>query len=264
MRLIGAAFLAILAVTAEAGPRVASFSPGATRTLTDLGAAEEIVAATRWCPLPKDHPAPRTCDAFAPDMEKLQSTRPELVILPRLANPLWAERCRKAGYRTLVLEPESPASVAADIIAIGEAVGRKPAAKELAVRLGPAHLDADPRCAAAVIWSGVTAGEDSYLAGPLSTFGFTLVPAKGSWNRLDWETLAAANPRLIIWVEESPQDGPVLKSEAKREQLGQVPALKDVMAVRDGAVYVAPSGSEWLPGSGLVSLRARLKDLPRQ
>lgn len=252
-----------LASWSEAATRIASFSPGATRTLTDLGAGEEIVAATRWCPLPKNHPAPRTCDAFTPDMEKLQSVRPELVILPRLANPLWAERCRKAGFRTLVLEPESSASVAADIISIGEAVGRKPAAQELAARLGPAHLDAGPRRTVAVIWSGVTAGEDSYLAGPLETFGFTLVPSKGSWNRLDWETLAAADPRLIIWVEEASQDGPVIKSEAKRTQLSQVPAVKDVMAVREGSVYVAPSGSEWLPGSGLVSLRARLRDLPR-
>lgn len=262
MRIVPLLVLA-LASWSQASTRIASFSPGATRTLTDLGAGDEIVAATRWCPLPAEHPAPRHCDAFAPDMEKLQSTRPELVILPRLVNPLWAERCRKAGYRTLVLEPESSASVEADIIAIGEAVGRKPAAKELAAKLGPAHLDAGPGRTAAVIWSGVTAGEDSYLAGPLRTFGFTLVPAKGSWNRLDWETLAAANPRMIIWIEESSQDGPVIKSEIKRVQLSQVPAVKDVMAVREGSVYVAPSGTEWLPGSGLVSLRARLRDLPR-
>lgn len=262
MRIVPLLVLA-LASWSQAATRIASFSPGATRTLTDLGAGDEIVAATRWCPLPAEHPAPRHCDAFAPDMEKLRSTRPELVILPRLANPLWAERCRKAGYRTLVLEPESSASVEADIIAIGEAVGRKPAAKELAAKLGPTHLDAGPRRTVAVIWSGVTAGEDSYLAGPLRTFGFTLVPAGGSWNRVDWETLAAANPGLIIWVEESSRNGPVIKSETKRAQLSQVPVVKDVMAVREGAVYVAPSGSEWLPGSGLVSLRARLRDLPR-
>ncbi len=252
-----------LASSSEAATRVASFSPGATRTLTDLGAGEEIVAATRWCPLPKDHPAPRTCDAFAPDMEKLQASRPELVILPRLANPLWAERCRKAGFRTLVLEPESSASVAADILAIGEAVGRKPAAKELAAQLGAGHLDAGPRRTVAVIWSGVTAGEDSYLAGPLRTFGFELVPTKGSWNRLDWETLAAADPRLIIWIEESAKDGPLVKSEDRLSQLSQITALKDVRAVSTGEVYVAPSGSVWLPGSGLAGLRARLSGLPR-
>lgn len=255
--------LIAIAPWAEASTRVASFSPGATRTLMDLGAGEEIVAATRWCPLPAGHPAPRHCDAFAPDMEKLQAARPELVILPRLANPLWAERCRKAGFRTLVLEPESSASVAADIRSIGAAVGRKPDAEELAAKLGPTHLDAGPGRTVAVIWNGVAAGADSYLAGPFQTFGFTLVPAGGSWNRLDWETLAAADPRIIIWIEESAKDGPLVKSETRRAQLGQVPALKGVRAVRTGAVYAAPSGSEWLPGSGLVSLGDRLRDLPR-
>jgi len=245
------------------GRRIASYSPGATQTLLDLGCAEEIVMATRWCPLPKDHPAARDADVFLPDLERLLKTGPDLVILPRVANPLWAERCAKAGLRTLVLHRESPDSVSQDINAIGEAVARKPAAKELAAKLGPTHLDAGPRRTVAVIWSGVTAGEDSYLAGPLRTFGFTLVPAGGSWNRLDWETLAAANPRLIIWVEESSRDGPVIKSETRRAQLSQVPAVKDVIAVREGTVFVAPSGSEWLPGSGLVNLRARLRDLPR-
>jgi len=255
--------VAALSAAADGATRVASFSPGATRTLTDLGATDEVVAVTRWCPLPEGHPAARTCDAFAPDMERLRAARPDVVILPRLANPLWAERCRKEGFRTLVLSPESADSAAADILAIGEAVGRKPAAKGLAAQLGPAYDDASPRRTVAVIWSGVTAGEDSYLAGPLRTFGFTLVPAKGSWNRLDWETLADANPQLIIWVEESPKDGPVVKSAARLSQLSQVPAVKDVRAVREGSVYAVPSGSDWLPGSGLAGLRLRLGDLPR-
>lgn len=255
--------LIALAPWSEAATRVASFSPGASRTLMDLGAADEIVAATRWCPLPASHPAPRLCDAFAPDIERLRSARPELVILPRLANPLWAERCRKEGFRTLVLSPESSGSVAADILAIGEALGRRSAAEKLAARLGPTHADEGSRRTAAVIWGGVTAGGESYLAGPLGTFGFTLVPGQGSWNRLDWETLADANPQVIIWVEESPNDGPLVKSESRLSQLAQVTAFKDVKAIRTGAVYVAPSGSEWLPGSGLVSLGAKLRDLPR-
>ena len=96
-------WLATCLTLSAAGHRIASFSPGATQTLIDLGCSPEIVMATRWCPLPKDHPAARDADVFLPDLERLLKTKPDLVILPRMANPLWAEKCAKAGLQTLVL-----------------------------------------------------------------------------------------------------------------------------------------------------------------
>ena len=61
---------------AEGPQRIASYSPGATQTLLDLGCRERIVAATRWCPLPPSHAAARTCDAFNPDLETLRLAKP--------------------------------------------------------------------------------------------------------------------------------------------------------------------------------------------
>ena len=117
-------WLATCLTLGAAGHRIASYSPGATQTLVDLGCSAEIVMATRWCPLPKDHPAARDADVFMPDLERLLRTKPDLVILPRMANPLWAEKCAKAGLRTLVLNPESRDSVSKDILRLGEATGR--------------------------------------------------------------------------------------------------------------------------------------------
>ncbi len=126
------------------GHRIASYSPGATQTLIDLGCSPEIVMATRWCPLPKEHLAARDADVFLPDLERLLKTKPDLVILPRMANPLWAEKCAKAGLRTLVLNPESRDSVSKDILLIGEATGRTDAAKKIAAIFAnrPATTDA--------------------------------------------------------------------------------------------------------------------------
>ena len=50
LALLGAAVLAV-----AAPERIATYSPGATRTLVDFGAADKVVAATRWCPLPATH-----------------------------------------------------------------------------------------------------------------------------------------------------------------------------------------------------------------
>ena len=263
MRAAAASVLALAAATLAAGPRIASFSPGATRTLADLGVTDDIVAATRWCPLPPAHAAARTCDAFAPDMERLKAARPDVVIVPRTANPLWPERCRKEGFVTLVLSPESPDSVAADIRMIGAAVGRAEKAESLAALLGPTHADAGPRRKIAVIWGGVMAGPQSYLAGPLRNWGFILGPDRGSWSRLDWEELAAADPDAIVWIEESEKDGPLSPSLQKLALLRQMPVLEKVRAVRNGSVYAGPSGSEWLPGSGLTASRQKLSGFPR-
>ncbi len=263
MRAAAGAALILLAAAVDAGPRVASFSPGATRTLIDLGVADDIAAATRWCPLPATHAAARSCDAFAPDMERLKAARPEIVIVPRSANPLWPERCRKEGFRTVILSPESPDSVAADIRLIGAAVGCAEKAEALASRLGLAHSDAGPRRNIAIIWGGVTAGPQSYLAGPLRDWGYTLVPTKGSWSRLDWEEMTREDIAAIVWIEESEQDGPLAPSSQKLALLRQMPALERVRAVQSGSVYAGPSGSDWLPGSGLLALRQKLGAIPR-
>jgi len=161
----------LLALLAQAEPsRIASYSPGATQTLLDLGASSEIVAATRWCPLPRSHPADRRCDAFTPDLEALLQTRPTLVVLPRLANPLWAEKCRGAGLNVLMLHQEGPDSVLKDIRLLGGAVGRKDRAEELAKALEGGGTSPSRRLL--IIWDGMMAGPDSYLASPLKKAGF--------------------------------------------------------------------------------------------
>ena len=78
--------------------RIASYSPGATQTLLDLGCSAEIVMATRWCPLPKEHPAVRDADVFLPDLEKLLTTKPDLVIIPEWPIRSGRRNARRPAY----------------------------------------------------------------------------------------------------------------------------------------------------------------------
>ncbi len=242
-----------------AGHRIASYSPGATQTLLDLGGAEEIVMATRWCPLPKDHPAARDADVFLPDLERLLKAKPDLVILPRMANPLWAEKCAKAGLRTIVLHAESHDSVHKDIIALGEATGRGQAAKEIVIRM-TAGTSAPPK-KIIIIWDGVMAGPESYLAEPLAHAAFRSGLSQGSWVKFDWELLAAANPDAVIWIQNSETNGTIEAYPEKIAEMSQIPAIKDLACVNKGHVYQAKSGSNWLPGSGLQKIMPELGKL---
>ena len=243
-------WLATCLTLSAGGHRIASYSPGATQTLIDLGCSAEIVMATRWCPLPKDHPAARDADVFMPDLERLLGVKPDLVILPRMANPLWAEKCAKAGLRTLVLNPESRDSVSKDILLLGEATGRTDAAKKITTLLSSRPAMTVRRII--VIWDGVMAGPDSYLAEPLAAAGLQSALSRGAWVKFDWELLVSAKPDAVLWVQNSGTDSLITTSPEKAVEMGRIPGVRDLGCVKNKHIYQVNSGSNWLPGSGLT------------
>jgi ABC-type Fe3+-hydroxamate transport system substrate-binding protein len=255
MRLLLVWFLS-LGVLESADNRIASFSPGATQTLLDLGCSAEIVAATRWCPLPKEHPASRTCDVFQPDLEKLLLTKPTLVILPRMANPLWADKCTKAGLRTIVLHPESKTSCSQDIQLLGEATGRTEAAEKYSALLK--SRPAQPGKKIIIVWDGVMAGPESYLAEPMAVAGFISALPRGSWVKFDWELLTAARPDAILWIQNNGANSPIADSPDKVTEMAKIPSVKDLPCLKARRIYQGMSGNNWLPGSGLTKILPEL------
>jgi len=236
--------------------RIASYSPGATQTLIDLNYASQIVAATKWCPLPAQHTASRDCDVFNPDLEKLLQKKPTLVILPRLANPLWAERCRQAGFNVLVLSPENKNSVADDISLIGKAVGQENLASDLILALGKNRSVSAKKLL--VIWDGMMAGKNSYLAGPLEKSGFELPLPDSTWIKCDWEMIARFNPDVILWINNNPVDGPITLSAERLREFADLPAVREVNAVKNKKIFSTYSGCNWLPSSSLFSACSKM------
>ncbi|NDD71450.1 hypothetical protein EBZ97_05340 [bacterium] len=216
--------------------RIVSYSPGATQTLIDLNCAPQIVAVTKWCPLPAQHSASRDCDVFNPDLEKLLQKKPTLVILPRLANPLWADRCRQAGLNVLVLTSENKNSVCEDVRLIGEAVQHKNLA-------------------------GMMAGKNSYLAGPLERNGFDFPFPDSTWIKCDWEMIAHFNPDIILWINNNPSDGPIALSPEHLSEFTKLPAVREVNAVKNKKVFSTNSGCNWLPSSSLFNACLKMNKL---
>ena len=245
--------------TAAEPVRIASYSPGATQTLIDLNCSAQIVAATQWCPLPAQHSASRDCDVFNPDLEKLLQKKPNLVILPRLANPLWADRCRQAGLKVLVLSAESKNSVGEDVRLIGEAVHQENLAKDLISSLEKPRSTSSKKLL--ILWDGMMAGKNSYLAGPLEKVGYDLPFPNTSWTKCDWEMIAQYNPDVILWINSNPKDGPIELSADHLRDFEDLPAVRNVNAVKNKKVYFTTSGCNWLPSSSLFNACLKMNKL---
>jgi ABC-type Fe3+-hydroxamate transport system substrate-binding protein len=249
------------ASSAEPPQRIASYSPGATQTLLDLGSSAQLVATTRWCPLPKTHPASRTCDAFNPDLETLLQAKPDLVILPRLANPLWAERCTRAGLKIVVLQSEGPDSVARDLELLGEATHQQAAAKALRTQLGKAAAS-EPKTLL-IVWDGMMAGPDAYTTLALKQAGFKSPLQSGTWVKLDWEILVRTNPDAVLWIDSKPENTPITPSQVRQRELSEIIVVKELKFVKASQIYATTSGSHWLPGTGLILAAEKLTELSK-
>ena len=240
--------------------RLVSYSPGATQTLIDLNQATLIVGATSWCPLPQSHPAPRKCDVFNPDLESLIQLKPSCVILPRLANPLWANRCQQAGFKVLLLSAENNNSAASDIRSLGALVNQKDLAEKIARSLeGKSSPDTQSLL---IIWDGMMAGENSYLGNPLKTAGYHSPLTDNTWQKVDWETVARLKPDGFLWIENNPNDSAITPSAQHLAELKKIPVVQNLASVQNGRVYGTTSGSDWLPGSGLVRAMEKLRGIP--
>lgn len=254
--------LSVLDALAASPPRIASFSPAATRILTDLGATGEVTAATRWCELPEGHPARRDCDAFEPDLEALRASGAEIAILPRLANPMLAARVRSLGLRTIVLAPESPDSPAEDIASLAEALGRQPAGRSLLdARKAVRHPATGKRVL--IIWDGVCAGPSSYLSWVIRSAGAEVAIPEGTWPAWDIELATRSAPDLVLRLGANGPATPEVDREALKAWRA-TPGLRTTHAAQAGCVYHLKPGTDWLPASGQPRAAATLADLLRK
>ena len=246
----------------ELPQRIASLSPAASRILLDLGAGDQLVLATQWCELPERHPAAREADAFTPDFERLIKLKPDLVILSRLANPLLAERLRSLQLPVLVLSAEAPDSPATDIHLLGQRLGKDVAAQRLLDERRVTKILARDAPRLLMVWDGVCAGPQSYLAWVATASGYRLASLEGAWPEWDREQAGRSQPDVVLYLT---RDGPetLELDQARLKEWQSDPALRLTNAALRGSVWKTRARSIWLPASGLPEAAALLRALPK-
>jgi endonuclease-3 len=192
-----------------AGPeRIVSLVPSVTELLVQWGLGARLAGRTSFCVEPKWIRAsvPAVGGTKTPDIERILSLRPDLVILERDENTLAAaEALGAAGLRLLVLHIRSLRDCLAAFRALGDGVGLpaqgKAAAAALKADLGrrPAK---GPRTLT-LVWKDpwISAGPDTYVSDLVRRAGLTPIGPDG-YPHLAEADLDALEPQVLLLPDE--------------------------------------------------------------
>ncbi len=209
MQVFLAAVLLLLgfAVTADAYERIVSLSPQITESLYLLDAGREVVAVTTYCRRPDEATFKEKIGSpLRPDIEKIVSLRPDLVLGSREGNPPWIiERLRRLGLNVIYFErPHNLEGLLANFLQLSETVGARERGREIVagVRRGlTAHGQKEPY---RVLWEveaePLMAASSSSFANDIIRLagGSNIIDSELSYPRINREEVLLKKPDVIV------------------------------------------------------------------
>ncbi|MEW5913681.1 MAG: helical backbone metal receptor [Thermodesulfobacteriota bacterium] len=195
----------------DAPRRLIGLTPSLTEVLFALGLGDRTVGATTWA----DYPAtarrlPRVGAYISPNLEKIVSLAPDLVLANREGNPPWAvNKLAALGIAVYVTVPADPLKLPAGLERLGDICGAPAAGRQLASQMRAQFVEVarrlkgvKPRATLLVIGSKplVAVGPGNMNHRLLELAGGRNVAASTSqrWPRLNLEFIIAAKPQVII------------------------------------------------------------------
>ena len=263
---LGLALLASPAPTRSPAPprRIVALAPSAAEILFALGAAPRVVGVPDFADDLPEAAGKTRVGGFAPDLERVVSLAPDLVVVSKDGTDRAAyEKLEALGLTVVVTSGATLAGVLEDVALVGHALGEDDRARALVLALTKriAAAEALGRAAhrraraLALIWPDppVAAGAGTFVGDVVRRAGFTnVVPGSaGDWPRVSFETLAAWNPDLVIRPE-TPENAAAF---ARAFGDGRWRLVKAVSA---GRVVVLPGSLLERPGPRLVEALERL------
>ena len=226
--------------------RIISLAPNLTEILFALGLGDRVVGVTRYCDFPARALEKEKIGGMVdPNLEKIQSLRPDLIIGFR-GNPLGVlNKLRNLHFPVFVLNLGSSLDgLFQTIEKVGLVTRAEDPAKTLvaglkekhqAIRAALRNVPKKPKVFLSVYGQGLwTCGEGSYLNDLLVQAGGVNIAAHipRRWLQLNREQLIHENPDVIIIMakdkERFSQAGELFRADSR---------LKDVRAVKDNSIH---------------------------
>ena len=245
-------FFSILLWTAAAlaapPQRIVSISPNLTEILYGLGVFDRVVGVSDYCTYPPEAKSRvRVGGWSSPNLERIVSLRPDLVVQTVGQAPTLAYDLKQVGIPTLTTQSMTVADVFTAIDEVGAAVGRQREAQAL-IASTKASIErvrkrtssaARPAVIVAVDRSPgslrdlYVAAQGSYLAELIEIAGGHVVapPTRSGYSKISKEKLVALNADVILELRSGDLGLDAQKAKADWQEL---PVLD---AVRNGRVY---------------------------
>lgn len=207
--------LALHAAGADVPKRIVSMSPNVTELLFGIGAFDQVVGVSDYCTYP---PAvsklPSVGGWHNPNLEKLASLHPDLVIIDEGQAPFIEDNFKKLGLRVMTATDHTLHDAYEAMVQLGRATGHEQEAARLVTetREGLARVSrkttalAKPKIVLIVDRTPGTlrdlyaATEGSFLSEIVEIAGgrIAVPPAKRGYTLLSKEDLLAINPDCIL------------------------------------------------------------------
>ncbi|HVU39373.1 MAG TPA: ABC transporter substrate-binding protein [Opitutales bacterium] len=192
---------------------IVSLSPAATDILVAENAQAQIAGVTRYCVLPAadNSRVARVGGIVDPDYERIVALRPDLVIIPWLADKTLQNKLAALGLNFVVLHPEGLAGTLADLRLVGAASGHAAAGEARAKSIEDLRalvtqrlhdVPADQRPRVLIIMDEASPAPGSYVDDLLAAAGGrNALPTGGrAWLPVAPESILQLAPDLIVAI----------------------------------------------------------------
>jgi iron complex transport system substrate-binding protein len=261
--LIRRAFVSILllgsitaAEQANRPRRIVSASPNATEIIYGVGAFDRVIAVSDYCTYPPAVEHTQRIGGWEnPNLERLTSLHPDLVVLTDAQAPLVEDRLKQLNLRTLIIPTRSVEDAFRAMQMIGQAVGHEAQAAELVKKTRQsldevrARVAGRPRKSVLLVVDrtpgtlrdlyAATAG--GFLEELIEIAGGKSVttPVQAGYGRLSQEAILTLNPEVIIDMVH----GSTGRFAEKPDEVWR--DLPELQAVRRGQIY--PIRDQFVP-----------------
>ena len=218
-----------------------SLAPSITKSIYLLGAQDRLVAVTVYCP-PEASSKEKIGTVYEPNIEKIVSLRPDLVIATKEGNTLApVETLRKLGVKVYIVEHAANFSeICANFIALGKAIGEEVKAREVVAsneqKLALIKERVKNRKKPSVFWQVgtqpiFTASKKSFVNDFIEFAGGTNIFAElgQRYPQVSLEEVIKRDPDVIIMVS---MGGITMQEKARWL------SFKSLKAARTGRIYM--------------------------
>jgi iron complex transport system substrate-binding protein len=192
--------------------RILSLAPSDTEILYALGLADRVVGVTDYDNYPPEVKEKPSIGGFStPNIEKILSLSPDLILATRINEKDVIPRLEQQGLKVLGLDPRTLNEVLEAITLVGKVTGKEPEAGKLVTDMRSrinsvadktAKLSADSRLRVLyIVWHDplMTAGAGTFYDEMIQTAGgVNIAHSLSGYPTITLETVVAANPQVII------------------------------------------------------------------